>query len=56
MICGKSDRVNGVRDESTACETNRLRAGLPSGKKGRRAQDLVVRVLHGVVGRELLSI
>ena len=56
MICGKSDRVNGVRDESTACETNRLRAGLPSGKKGRRAQDLVVSMLDGVVGRKLLRI
>ena len=56
MICGESDRVNGVRDESTACETNRLRAGLPSGKKGRRAQDLVVSMLDGVVGRKLLRI
>ena len=56
MICGESDRVNGVRDESTACETNRLRAGLPSGEKGRRAQDLVVSMLDGVVGRKLLRI
>ena len=49
MICGKSDRVNGVRDD-------RRRAGLPSGKKGRRAQDLVVSMLDGVVGRKLLRI